>query len=133
MRDPTGFAKAGATRMANATAPETSANQADLFAVPARAAERPSDEVVALVRARLYATLALVKSAKAMPWTDTLSVVREDNAFRFGKDALPADEAAALWAEFDAEMDRLYAVMNEGTEPDLGDQRPGDSSASCRD
>ncbi len=97
------------------------AAQADLFAAPSRAAERPSDEVAALVRARLHATLALVKAAEAMPWPDTLSIIREDNAFRFGKDALSPDEGAALWAEFDAEMDRLYAVMNEGKEPDLGD------------
>jgi hypothetical protein len=27
----------------------------------------------------------------------------------------------ALWAEFDAEMNRLYAIMNRGKEPDLGD------------
>jgi hypothetical protein len=98
-----------------------SAKQADLFAVPSRAAERPSDEITALVRARLHATLALVRSAKTMPWTDTLSIVREDNAFRFGKDALPAAEGAALWAEFDRQMDRLYAIMNEGKDPDLGD------------
>jgi hypothetical protein len=26
-----------------------------------------------------------------------------------------------LWAEFDVEMDRLYVIMNEGKEPDLGD------------
>ena len=56
-----------------------------------------------------------------MPWPDQLAVIREDNAFRFGKDVLPPAEGAALWAEFDAEMDRLYAVMNEGKEPDLGD------------
>ena len=34
---------------------------------------------------------------------------------------VPRDEAAALWAEFDAEMNRLYAIMNEGKEPDMGD------------
>jgi hypothetical protein len=45
----------------------------------------------------------------------------DQNAFRFGKDVLPRDEGAALWAEFDVEMNRLYAVMNEGKEPDLGD------------
>lgn len=73
-----------------------------------------------MVRARLHATLALVKAAEAMPWTGTLSIIREDNAFRFGKDALPPEEGAALWAEFDAEMDRLYAIMNQGKEPDLG-------------
>ena len=95
--------------------------QADLFGASPRTAEPPGDEIVALVRARLHATLALVKSAETMPWTDQLAIIREDNAFRFGKDVLPPDEGAALWAGFDAEMDRLYAVMNEGKEPDLGD------------
>lgn len=96
--------------------------QADLFGPTPRPAEPPPDaEIVALVRARLHATLALVKAAEAMPWADQLAIIREDNAFRFGKDVLPPDEGAALWAEFDAEMDRLYAVMNEGKEPDPGE------------
>jgi hypothetical protein len=98
-----------------------SAPQADLFGTVSRAGEQPSDEIVALVRSRLHVTLALVKAADAMPWADQLAIIREDNAFRFGKDMLPPAEGAALWAEFDAEMDRLYAVMNEGKEPDLGD------------
>ena len=97
------------------------AAQADLFATPSRPGEPPSEEIVALIRARLHATLALVKAAETMPWAGQLAIIREDNAFRFGKDALPPAEAAALWAEFDAEMDRLYAVMNAGKEPDLGD------------
>ena len=98
-----------------------SASQADLFESPSRAGEQPSDEIVGLIRARLHATLALVKAAETMPWDGQLAIIREDNAFRFGKDALPPTEGAALWAEFDAEMDRLYAVMNEGKEPDLDD------------
>jgi hypothetical protein len=95
--------------------------QDDLFGTTPPAHEQPSDEIVALVRGRLNATLALVKSASAMPWPDLLSIIREDNAFRFGKDVLPREEGMALWVEFDAEMDRLYAIMNEGKEPDLGD------------
>lgn len=99
-----------------------SAQQADLFGnQPGPAPEPPSPEIVALVRARLHAALALVRGAPEMPWTDMLSIIREDNAFRYGKDLLPAAEAAALWAEFDREMDRLYAVMNQGKELDLGD------------
>lgn len=97
--------------------------QPDLFAPSSQAAERPSDEVAAVIRARLRATLALVRSAETMPWPDMLSVIREDNAFRFGKDALPPDEAAALWDAFNAEMDRLYAAMNgamSSQEPDPG-------------
>ncbi len=95
--------------------------QTDLFAVSPPRAERSSDDVVAVIRARLHATLALVQSAASIPWTGTLAIIREDNAFRFGKDALPPEEGAALWAAFDAEMDRLYAAMNEGKEPDLGE------------
>jgi hypothetical protein len=95
------------------------ASQADLFGTASHTSEQPSDEIVALVRRRLHATLALVKSAEAMPWSDQLAIIREDNAFRFGKGILPAAEGAALWAEFDVEMDRLYAIMNEGKEPDL--------------
>jgi hypothetical protein len=94
--------------------------QADLFGAPAGKGEPPSEEIVAIVRARLQAALALVESAPEMPWKDQLASIREDNAFRFGKDLLPPEEAAALWARFNVEMDRLYAIMNEGKEPDLG-------------
>ncbi len=96
------------------------AQQADLFETASDAADRPSEQILAIVRARLNAAPALVKSAETMPWADQLFIIREDNAFRFGKDALPAAEGAALWAEFDVEMNRLYAIMNEGKEPDLG-------------
>jgi hypothetical protein len=95
--------------------------QGDLFGAASREPEQPSDEIVALVRRRLHATLALVKAADAMPWPDMLAIIREDNAFRFSKDVLPREEGEALWAEFDAEMNRLYAIMNEGKEPDLDD------------
>ena len=98
-----------------------SESQADLFGSAPLPHEQPSKEIVAIVRSRLHATLAPVKSAPAMPWPDQLSIIREDNAFRFGKDVLPGAEGAALWAEFDAEMDRPYAIMNEGKEPDPGD------------
>jgi hypothetical protein len=98
-----------------------SASQADLFGTASHPSDQPTPEIVALVRAPLHATLALVKAAEAMPWPDQLAIIREDNAFRYGKDVLPPAEGAALWAEFDVEMDRLYAIMNEGKEPDLGD------------
>jgi hypothetical protein len=95
--------------------------QADLFGTPSHSSAQPDAEIVAIVRARLQATLALVKSADAMPWPDQLAIIREDNAFRFGKDVLPHAEGAALWAEFDAEMNRLYAIMNAGKEADPDD------------
>ena len=88
--------------------------QTDLFATESPQAEPPSDEVVVIIRARLYATLALVKSASTMPWAEPLAIIREENAFRFGKDALPPEEGTKLWAEFDAELDRLYATVDSG-------------------
>jgi hypothetical protein len=93
-----------------------SALQADLFGTSSPAHEQPSDEIVAIYRARLHAALELVRSAQVMPWDNMLTIIREDNAFRFGKDVLPPEEGAALWAEFNVEMDRLYAIMNEGKE-----------------
>jgi hypothetical protein len=95
--------------------------QDDLFASLPPPKEAPNAEFVAIIRKRLHAKLALVKAATEMPWKDQLSIIREDNGFRFDKDVLPPAEGAALWAEFDVEMDRLYAIMNEGKEPDLGD------------
>ncbi len=94
------------------------AKQQDLFAAAPDAPEPIAPEILALVRARLHAALALVRGAEAMPWPDMLSIIREDNAFRYGKSLLPPEEGAALWAEFDREMDRLYAIMNIGTELD---------------
>ncbi len=88
--------------------------QPDLFGTHEAPAPPPpaNGEVVAIIRARLHATLALVRSAATMPWDDHLAIIREDNAFRFGKDILPPEEGAALWAAFDVEMNRLYAEMN---------------------
>ena len=115
-----------------ATAAPMAALQPDLFGFPQHPgpgahgsahgprADVPDERILALVRTRLHAALALVQGAAAMPWTDMLSVIREDNAFRYAKDLLPPEEGAALWAAFDREMDRLYAVMNEGLELDAG-------------
>ena len=95
--------------------------QRDLFGTSGPEAPAPdalAPEIQALVRARLHAALALVRGADAMSWPDMLSVIREDNAFRYAKGLLPPEEGAALWAASDQEMDRLYAVMNAGTEMD---------------
>lgn len=99
------------------------AQQPDLFGAPGTATPEPaglSEEVVAIIRGRLQALLARarVRGAERMPWDDHLQVIHADNEFRSGWKLLPPDEGAPMWAEFDAEMDRLYAIMNEGLEPD---------------
>jgi hypothetical protein len=50
-----------------------------------------------------------------------LTIIREDNSFLFRNDVMPPAEGAALWAQFNVEMDRFYAIMNEGKEPDSDD------------
>jgi hypothetical protein len=49
-------------------------------------------------------------------WDDMATIIHEDNAFCYPKDVLPSEEGAAPGAEFDVEMDRLHAIMNEGKE-----------------
>ena len=92
------------------------AKQLDLFGASSPVKQQPSEAALADIRARLHAALALVKAAETMPWPG-MDRYHEDNNFRWRKDLLPPEEGAALWAEFDVEMNRLYAVMNEGKEP----------------
>ena len=47
-------------------------------------------------RRPLHATPALVNGAQAMPWADRLAIIREDNAFRSGKNLLPPEEGCAI-------------------------------------
>lgn len=85
--------------------------QTDLFGTPAsKLPASPPADLVVLIRARLRETLAMVKAAEAMPWPDRIAIIHAENAFRFDKDALPSEEGAALWAEFDRELDRLFAL-----------------------
>ena len=70
---------------------------------------------------QLRQTLELVRSAETMPWTDQLEIIRADNAFRYGKELCRLLRRPSYGTRSTAEMDRLYAAMNEGKEPDLGD------------
>jgi len=90
-----------------------SVSQADLFGAPSRGAPPPTEEVVGIVRQQLLKTLEQVRLAKTMPWADQLDIVRADNSFRYGTQALPQTEGEELWNAFSREMDRLYAVMNQ--------------------
>lgn len=93
-----------------------SVKQTDLFGTIIRGGDAPTEEVAGLVRSQLRETLELVQSADRMPWEGQLDIIRADNAFRYGKEALPPHEAAELWSAFNREMDRLYALMNEGAD-----------------
>lgn len=61
-------------------------------------------------RTRMRETIDRLSAAAAPPWTDQTEVFLLDGAFKRAMQLVPADEADALWAEFDAHMERLYAV-----------------------
>lgn len=90
--------------------------QSDLFGTLAPTPPRVSEDFVALMRKRMLETLDMMKAAQAMPWTDRIAVIHVENAFRANKNLLPPAEGAALWAEFDREMDRLFALAHAAEE-----------------
>ena len=61
-------------------------------------------------RERRQAMIGRLKAAEAPCWRDEAAVFLDDGAFQRAMRLVPAPEAAALGAEFDAEMERLYAV-----------------------
>lgn len=54
------------------------------------------------------------------PWTDQMGVILDDGAFQRAMRLVPELEARALWAEFDAQMERLYAIWAQTVAAPLG-------------
>ncbi len=44
------------------------------------------------------------------PWKDQMGIILDDGAFQRAMQHVAMDEAKVLWAEFDAQMERLYAI-----------------------
>lgn len=88
-----------------------SRDQADLFAEEVNERNQLPESRRLTIRARLEATLAKLEAATSFVWRDPLEAVHEEN--RFERDAeMLGQEGAALWARFDREMDRLYAMRS---------------------
>lgn len=68
-----------------------------------------SPEFVERIRSELTATLAMVRAADRLPWPDLTRTTLAELRFRSIVRWLPAEEAEALRAAFDTEIDRLYA------------------------
>lgn len=84
--------------------------QPDLFAEEEDERNRLPESHRLTIRARLEATLARLEAATSFSWLDPLDAVHEEN--RFERDAgMLGEEGAVLWARFDKEMDRLYAIQ----------------------
>jgi hypothetical protein len=83
-----------------------SSRQPSLF----EADREPDRAEAAAARARMRDMIDRLSAATVPPWTDETGVVLRDGAFKRAMRLVPTNEAETLWAEFDAEMERLYAI-----------------------
>jgi hypothetical protein len=92
-----------------------SSRQPDLFAVGGKALlqEPPPAEFIARIRGELNDTLARVHEAAVLPWKDLTAATLAELRFNSIAGWLPEDEANALRAAFQCEINRLFAVAEE--------------------
>jgi hypothetical protein len=95
-----------------------SSRQPDLFAAAGQAPlqEPPPADFIARVRGELTDTLARVREAAALPWKDLTATTLAELRFNSIAGWLPEDEASALRAAFQSEINRLYAIAEEGNQ-----------------
>jgi len=93
-----------------------SSRQPDLFAAAGQALlqERPPADFITRIRGELTDTLARVREAAALPWRDLTAATLAELRFNSVAGWLPDDEATALRAAFQCEMNRLYIIADAG-------------------
>lgn len=67
-------------------------------------------------RARMREMIDQLRTATVAPWVSQIDVILCDGVFRRAMRLVPTDEANVLWAEYDVQMERLYAIWVQ-TEP----------------
>jgi hypothetical protein len=91
-----------------------STRQRDLF--ESAVTEPPPAEFIARVRDELNTTLVRAREAGTLPWRDLTTATLAELRFHSIARWLPADEAAALRADFQREMGRLYAIADAASD-----------------
>jgi len=89
------------------------ANQPSLFDVDSPAEGQQAESA----RARMRAMIERLQATSMPFWRDEAAVILDDGAFQRAMRLVPPQEAQALWAEFDKEMQRLYAVWAAAHSP----------------
>jgi hypothetical protein len=84
----------------------SAANQPSLFD-SGRVAD---DQQTVFARTRMRAMIDRLKATSVPHWQDEMAVILDDGAFQRAMRLVPPDEAQALWVEFDAQMERHYAL-----------------------
>jgi hypothetical protein len=94
-----------------------SSRQPDLFAAAGQALLQegpPPADFIARIRGELTDTVARVRQAAALPWKDLTAATLAELRFNSIAGWLPEDEASALRAAFQCEMNRLYIIAEGG-------------------
>jgi hypothetical protein len=68
------------------------------------------DQQAVAARVRMREMIDRLKATSVPYWRDETGVILDDGAFQRAMRLVPPDEAQALWVEFDAQMERLYAI-----------------------
>ena len=84
----------------------TAANQLGLFDTD----RSVNDQQSAFARTRMREMIERLKATSIPFWRDAAAVILDDGAFQRAMRLVPPDEAQALWADFDKEMQRVYAI-----------------------
>ncbi|MGH7056135.1 MAG: hypothetical protein ACREFA_20235 [Stellaceae bacterium] len=79
--------------------------------------EAPPSDFTHRIREELLATLARVREANALPWRDLTVATLAELRFNSIAGWLPDEEAAALRADFQREMRRLYDIAATDGDP----------------
>jgi len=82
------------------------ASQPNLFEVDRIA----DDQQAAAARVRMREMIKRLKATSVPYWRDEAAVILDDGAFQRAMRLVPHEEAQALWADFDTQMERLYAI-----------------------
>jgi hypothetical protein len=68
------------------------------------------DQQAASARTRMRTMIERLTATSVPYWRDQTAVILDDGAFQRAMRLVPPEEAQVLWAEFDKEMQRLYAI-----------------------
>ena len=64
----------------------------------------------ASARARMRTMIDRLSAASVPPWKDQMAVILDEGVFQRAMRLVPENEARSLWAEFDAQVERLCAI-----------------------
>ena len=68
------------------------------------------DQQATAARTRMWEMIERLKATSVPTWRDEAGVILEDGAFQRAMRLVPREEAQTLWVDFDAQMERLYAI-----------------------